>query len=1328
MDAYLNELVRYLVAQSWQIAVLTMVVAVAACVLWRRSAHVRYLLWLIVLAKCLVPPLYMVPVRVLPETVPERIPPILSGAVWADEHFTFPSPAADTLHHEPRGREPRESVLVPPVPETSEPRLSVWGWLGVLWIAGAGGYLMMNLLRALRGSRWLRRTRRLPADEVQADLADLLSAYGIQRLPRIWIVEGVGQPFVWGLLRGSIYVPPGFFAIESPQHRRDVLAHELSHVLRFDPAVNTLQIIVQGLFWFHPLVWWANRRIRQEREKCCDEMAVARLGAKPKDYSTALVATLIQAQESTRPVPSLAVAGPVKNIEERIRAMLRPGKKFYRRPSSPIAVIVVLSALLSVPTTIVLTVRAATGPTTQANDGCPIFDSATNLGPVVNGPAHEYDPSISADELELYFNSARPGGLGQTDLWVATRKTKTDPWSEPVNLGPTVNSPAGDKAPCISADGLSLYFSSDRPGGSGGLDLWVTTRTTKDAAWGAPVNLGPTVNSAANEHSPSISTDGLTLYFAELPRTRDFGVERPGGLGKGDIWVTTRKTQQDPWGTPVNLGPNVNSSAWDQAPSISTDGLTLYFDSERGGGSDIWVTTREKTSDPWGTPIKLGPVVNAAWEANPDISRDGSTLYFASNRPGGVGGVDIWQATLETAESRAQSKLVASLIDAVKAGDIEQVRLLLAEGAGVNAKDEHASTPLHEAAGHGWRDVAQLLLDKGANVEAADASGQTPLHRAARFGSRHICALLLDKGASVKARNNRGNTVLHAALNRQEVDRSLFELLLAKGADVKARNEQGETPLHLASRARRAASYTQQREEAADILLAHGAEIDATDKSGRTPLHVAAENGQDKVVGLLLAKGAGVEAKNPAGLTALHIAATYRRHSSDIVELLLNRGADVNSVDSNGLTPLHLAARRGDNETVERLIAKGADVNAKAAHGQTPAHLAANGHCRDTVTLLLSKGADISSIQLAAYLGDLARVKAFLANGVGVNTQDAHSGTPLHAAALGGHKEVAEFLLSKGALVNAHSAAYPIGVTPLHCAAAARAGSKEVAELLIEEGAEIDAKTEAGLTPLDFVSRDNTDTARLLIAHGADVNTKARNGYTPLHYAALRDAKDWVLLLLDHGADMNAQITDGAMPSEVAARQGHEDVVRLLIDKGADLSNRDVLLFRACWNQQKELAEFLIRKGADVNSKRYGDDNAPALDAIWGAYAPSTTTRVAPAIPKLIGILKLLLDNGANPNAKDNGDWYLLHYAAQDAEVTRVLLDKGANPNVIDRGGTSPLHVSAQKGCKPAVELLVARGADPNVKDYDGRTPLALARENGHNETVEFLQQHGAKE
>jgi Tol biopolymer transport system component len=269
------------------------------------------------------------------------------------------------------------------------------------------------------------------------------------------------------------------------------------------------------------------------------------------------------------------------------------------------------------------------------------FGEPTNLGPTVNSSAMDFDSSISPDGLSLYFGSDRPGGSGGKDLWVTMRTTVSDPWGQPVNLGPTVNSSAWDSCPSISADGLWLYFESQRAGGSGDDDIWVTTRPTPDGDWGPPVNLGPTVNSSAWDSCPSISADGLSLYFDS---------HRPGGSGSCDLWVTTRATVSDPWGQPVNLGPTVNSSAWEYQPGISADGLNLFFFSNRPGGSgneDLWVTTRASTSDPWTEAVNLGPTVNSsARDVCPYISADGCTLYFTSKRPGGMGNDDLWQVSI----------------------------------------------------------------------------------------------------------------------------------------------------------------------------------------------------------------------------------------------------------------------------------------------------------------------------------------------------------------------------------------------------------------------------------------------------------------------------------------------------------------------------------------------------------------------------------------------------------------------------------------------------------------------------------------------------------
>ncbi|MHC4175508.1 MAG: hypothetical protein ACYTBX_09675 [Planctomycetota bacterium] len=264
------------------------------------------------------------------------------------------------------------------------------------------------------------------------------------------------------------------------------------------------------------------------------------------------------------------------------------------------------------------------------------FGTPVNLGQPVNSSANEWGSSISADGLNLYFTSKRPGGSGDEDLWVTTRDTKEDEWGTPVNLGPIVNSSSGDGMPRISTDGLALYFMSGRPGGSGNVDLWVTTRETTHDEWGPPVNLGPTVNSAFFDGGPDISADGLDLYFTS---------NRPSGSGDFDLWVTTRATTSDPWGEPANLGPIVNSSVGEYYSSLSADGLVLFFQDDN---LDICLTQRKTTADPFGPAVKLPTQINTSRvEGAPSLSYDGSTLYFSSNNSGGYGKNDTWQVSIE---------------------------------------------------------------------------------------------------------------------------------------------------------------------------------------------------------------------------------------------------------------------------------------------------------------------------------------------------------------------------------------------------------------------------------------------------------------------------------------------------------------------------------------------------------------------------------------------------------------------------------------------------------------------------------------------------------
>jgi len=278
-----------------------------------------------------------------------------------------------------------------------------------------------------------------------------------------------------------------------------------------------------------------------------------------------------------------------------------------------------------------------------------IFGEPTNLGPTVNTSSGEGGGgglSISADGLSLYFDSNRSGGHGGADLWVTTRATTNDDWIAPVNLDSVVNSSSQDNSPSISADGLSLYFSSNRSGAVGGsgwsaMDLWVATRETIAHDWETPSNLGPVVNSSDADYMSYISVDGLSLYFSSA---------RPDGLGKRDLWMTTRATTNDDWSEPVNLGPTINTPYNERRMWISSDGLMLLFQSDRPRGTgyaEIYMTTRATTNDDWTEPVKLGPPVNKTSDISPIVSTNGCTLYFSSyNRDGGYGVWDLWQAPI----------------------------------------------------------------------------------------------------------------------------------------------------------------------------------------------------------------------------------------------------------------------------------------------------------------------------------------------------------------------------------------------------------------------------------------------------------------------------------------------------------------------------------------------------------------------------------------------------------------------------------------------------------------------------------------------------------
>jgi hypothetical protein len=272
------------------------------------------------------------------------------------------------------------------------------------------------------------------------------------------------------------------------------------------------------------------------------------------------------------------------------------------------------------------------------------WSTPVSLGPTVNSTGVDSGAALSKDGLSLYFYSDRPGGFGGNDIWVSQRNSTDDAWGAPVDLGPTINTSASEFVPAFSRDGHWMFFASNRDGGYGAADVWASWRTNvhDDFAWQAPVNLGPGVNSSANDNGVGYfaNDDGAPQLF--------FGSDRGGPPGNTDLYVSTLQPNGT-WG-PATLVPGLSSPSADNRPTLTHNGLEIFFYSARAATlgtatTDIWTSTRDSLDSPWSTPVNVGPPVNTtSTDIHPYVSSDDQTLVFSSNRPGSAG-LDLYMST-----------------------------------------------------------------------------------------------------------------------------------------------------------------------------------------------------------------------------------------------------------------------------------------------------------------------------------------------------------------------------------------------------------------------------------------------------------------------------------------------------------------------------------------------------------------------------------------------------------------------------------------------------------------------------------------------------------
>jgi hypothetical protein len=232
-------------------------------------------------------------------------------------------------------------------------------------------------------------------------------------------------------------------------------------------------------------------------------------------------------------------------------------------------------------------------------------------------------PHLTHDELTIYFQrspsgdaSAVQGGVGGIDLFTAARAKVTDPFGAATAVA--VDSPKNEWDPSVTADDLSLYFASDRDGGLGMRDLYLSTRTSVVAAFGAPTTVA-TLNTPSDECCAYVMPDGLTMYFARQ-LTSDWQMFRA-------TRTTTTAFSEDTSG----IFDQINTTSVEQTPTVTLDELTVYYGSDRGtvdGNVDIWRATRASKTDPFTNAVVVTELSTPGYDYPGWISDDGCRLYF----------------------------------------------------------------------------------------------------------------------------------------------------------------------------------------------------------------------------------------------------------------------------------------------------------------------------------------------------------------------------------------------------------------------------------------------------------------------------------------------------------------------------------------------------------------------------------------------------------------------------------------------------------------------------------------------------------------------------
>ncbi|MCY4541947.1 MAG: ankyrin repeat domain-containing protein [Rhodobacteraceae bacterium] len=715
------------------------------------------------------------------------------------------------------------------------------------------------------------------------------------------------------------------------------------------------------------------------------------------------------------------------------------------------------------------------------------------------------------------------------------------------------------------------------------------------------------------------------------------------------------------------------------------------------------------------------------------------------------------------------------------------VRNLLRAGANATARTEGGLTPLHAAAAYNSNpNIVSALIECGAGANARSSLGLTPLLGAAAYNKNpKVVSALIDAGCQLGAVSEQKLNALFAAAAHNS-NPGMVSLLVKSGIPVDARDSNDATALHFA------AAYNS-NPEVAGALIDAGAEIDAADSCGLAPLHLAARgNPEPRMVLTLIEGGAKIGLRSDDGKIAMDFAKSsneavcksnafvllrsvhksnwateeyFSRATPEDVKACLADGVKINAAGgSKSLSPLHWAVRYTRQiEVIEILLENKASLNFSDGIGQTPLHWAVrNTHAaKDIVKLLIAKGANVKSRtrnddatplrSAARYAVDAGILDQLISAGADAVDTTSKGNTLLHTAIRNEFcmEEVVKLLMGHGLDINAKDSN---GMTPLHHAIRYMRAPEQIA-FLIESGADPLAKSGGyqPRTPLELASKSNRKNLAKLFPSNAIggkkkkklAKKKSKKNDPSAEQAESKTAEEagapeGKVEAADKEAEIaekKSQATKQAVASDSTEARiwgdadyfSHatpEDVSRNLeigadIAKPFDSSRRTALHLAASTSKHVEVVGLLIEKGADLNAR---DSNGMTALHFCGANATAGAD-----------IAKLLIDSGADLTSRTKRDGATpLRMAVKNAvslDVVTAMIDGGASLDDHTKRGVPLLH-SAARNRKIAVKVvrdLLARDADIAELDKAGNNILHVAmRVRSPRATIEFLLDAGA--